>query len=193
MSEKLNTLLEKLTKWDRESAELIALAIAYGGTEEPVLEKMLVRRVEDYLESDDCCGCYTEEVDLTPLFTPDEDDGCDCPDCRDKPKYPDDKDPGFDDEYANDYNPNEDDDSYDMNGIDEDDDEDYYEEEDEEPVDELSLRLGVDVKNQTPIGLATAVVMTAGTDELQQAKLIQELGKRGRNIAQLTTLVEGLQ
>jgi hypothetical protein len=35
-------------------------------------------------------------------------------------------------------------------------------------------------------------VQTAGTDELLQDHLIQECGKRGKSVAQLTLLVEGL-
>lgn len=144
-------LLDQICEWDRDFAETVELALAYGESGEPVLEKMLKRRLEDMVGEDECCDICVGAIEM--------------------PQLPED-DPGFDDDFADSYDPDS---------------------EPEEPqVDELSQKLGVDVDNQTPLGLAVAILKTAGTDEVLQEQLIQELGRRGKNVAQLSTLVEGL-
>jgi hypothetical protein len=158
MSNEIQSLLNELSEWDRETAELVELALALGETGEPVLEKMIIRRLEDMVGAECCCGICTSDVNLPPLNDSDDD-------------------PGFDEDYADDYVDND----------------GYYDNEPEEDlVDELSQKLGVDVDNQTPLGLATAIVQTAGTDEVLRDQLILGCGRRGKNVAQLSTLVEGL-
>lgn len=56
----------------------------------------------------------------------------------------------------------------------------------------LSEKLGLDVDSSTPINLANRIVYLSRGDEATQMSLIKELAARGKSLAQLSTLVEGL-
>ena len=80
-------------------------------------------------------------------------------------------------------------------------DSDYLDEEElEELVEEivepepdlLSEKFGMDVDEATPIQLANRIVYMSKGDEATQMSLIKELADRGKSLAQLSTLVEGL-
>jgi hypothetical protein len=66
------------------------------------------------------------------------------------------------------------------------------ESEPEPEPDALSEKLGVDVDDSAPIQLAAAILRVSGGDANQETLLIRELGARGKSVAQLTSLVEGL-
>jgi hypothetical protein len=104
-----------------------------------------------------------------------EGDACCCGDCLD--------------DYNNDYSDDE------LGFTDEDDecDDDCDCELCEEPEpDELSDILRVDVNSASPIQLAVAIVMKSQGDKAKESSLIRKVSERGKSLAQLSTLVDGL-
>jgi hypothetical protein len=159
MSEEIKCLLEELAELDRDVAEAVELALAYGEDGEPVIGRMLERRLQGLINSE-CCYERGFEVPGDPITGEedyDNDGPCSCPVCTDPPGE---VEPGKTEE--------------------------------EIELDELSERLGIDVGLAEPLELAVAIIKAAPGDEVQQTLFIQRLGRCGRNMAQLTALVEDL-
>jgi hypothetical protein len=164
----LMLLLAELYEDEPIIADAIGLALAVRASDERVLVEMLKRKVEDLIEEAHSTVWAYQEAEEAPgeiLET--------CPERQ------------YDDELGGE----------DLFDIDEEEFEPESEEEEseeEEEPDELSERLGLDVDSALPIELAVAITRLSGGDDVEAERFIAELGARGKNMAQLATLVEEL-